>query len=68
VILDFAEGDRLQIAAALWEHRGETAQDLIDYHATVTGDGVMIQFGSFNHILLAGVMTTAGLADAIDLM
>jgi Ca2+-binding RTX toxin-like protein len=64
-VTDFGAGDMLQIDAGSWT--GTAAQFVAD-HAAVTGEGVLITLSEGSSILLAGLTTTDGLADELQLI
>jgi Ca2+-binding RTX toxin-like protein len=64
-IMDFSDGDMLQISDEMWSG---TAESLVADHAWVTDDGVMIDFGGGDRISLVGLGTLDGLADAITFL
>lgn len=65
-IVDFdVTDDTLQISADLAD--GASAAQIVSA-ASVTGDGVLIDFGNGDTILLQGLSTTAGLSGAIDIV
>ena len=64
-IMDFSDGDMLQISDEMWSG---TAESLVADHAWVTDDGVMIDLGGGDRISLVGIGTLDGLADAITFL
>ncbi|MEI6098460.1 MAG: calcium-binding protein [Alphaproteobacteria bacterium] len=64
-IMDFSDGDMLQISDEMWSG---TAESLIADHAWVTDDGVMIDLCGGERISLVGLTTLDGLADAITFL
>jgi hypothetical protein len=64
-IMDFSDGDMLQISDEMWSG---TAESLIADHAWVTDDGVMIDLFGGGRISLVGLTTLDGLADAITFL
>ncbi|MBL4919354.1 NosD domain-containing protein [Szabonella alba] len=66
-ILGFsAAEDRLDLSSALVEGLASGA-DVVAEYASVTGAGVIFDFGDGNSILLQGVTTLTGLEDRIDI-
>lgn len=66
VITDFEIGtDTLDLTSSLVS--GRSAQQVIDDLTTITVDGVLITIGAGQSILLAGLNTTAGLANDISI-
>jgi hypothetical protein len=67
-IRDFsaAEGDALHLATWLFGGTIPSAEQIVQQHAHLTPDGVVLDFGAANTlIILNGVTTMAGLADHI---
>ncbi len=61
VIEDFETGlDRLQLTQSLWGG-GLSAAQVVSSYASVTGDGVLFDFGGDQSILLSGLNSLAGL-------
>lgn len=69
-VTDFnrAQGDRLALDDAYWNGAALSKAQLVASHARVTADGVLFDFGTHGTILLAGVTTLNGLAQAIDII
>jgi serralysin len=69
-VTDFrqAEGDRMLLDDAYWNGAALSKAQLVASHARVTADGVLFDFGTHGTILLAGVTTLNGLAQAIDII
>ena len=64
-IADFGAGDTLRIDAGAWT--GSAAQFVAD-RASITCEGVLITLSEGSDILLAGLTTTDGLADGLQLI
>ncbi|MFZ1341601.1 MAG: CAP domain-containing protein [Paracoccaceae bacterium] len=69
-ITDFsvAEGDRLALDAGFWAGQTLTMAEVLGLFASVTGQGVLFDFGADGSVLLAGLGSTAGLDAALDLI
>ncbi|WP_395540149.1 CAP domain-containing protein [Neotabrizicola sp. sgz301269] len=70
LVTDFklADGDRLALDDGLWSNAALTKVEVVESYATVTGNGVLLDFGSSGTIFLAGVTTLNGLSNAIDII
>lgn len=67
VITDFAVGvDTLRLNSGLWDGTLTNAQ-VVTQFASVTGDGVVFEFGAGQSILLEGLTSTTGLDGDLDL-
>lgn len=68
-VTDFrlAERDRLAFDDGLWNGASLTRQQVVDRYAHVTAEGVRFDFGADGSVLLAGVTSLNGLANAIDI-
>jgi Ca2+-binding RTX toxin-like protein len=68
-ITDFsgAEGDRLHLRADLFGTQPSGAT-VVSRHASVTSQGVLLDFGGGDSILLQGLRSTTGLADWIEII
>ncbi|KUF08951.1 calcium-binding protein [Pseudoponticoccus marisrubri] len=67
VIVDFEPGvDMLQLSRDLWEGWRSPEQVVSDF-ARITSDGVLLEFGAGQSILLEGLTSTDGLADDLVL-
>lgn len=62
-----AQGDQLRIDDAIWGG-GLTAAQVVSQFAEVGADGVLLDFGGGQSVLLAGLTTTSGLADHIAII
>lgn len=69
LVTDFrlSDGDRLALDDGLWGNAALTKSEVIESHATVTANGVLLDFGASGTVLLAGVTTLNGLSNAIDI-
>lgn len=65
---DIASDDVLRLDDAIWGNLALTSDELVGEYATVQSNGVLLDFGGGNSILLLGLTTTAGLADQIDII
>jgi Ca2+-binding RTX toxin-like protein len=65
VVTDLSIGDRLYLNDDLWTGTLTQGQ-VVETHATVTGAGVVFDFGDGDRITLQSVASTAGLAGMID--
>jgi Ca2+-binding RTX toxin-like protein len=61
-----AEGDTLTLSSALWGGTTLTAAQMLASYATVTSNGVVLNFGAGDTITLEGLTSTIGLDSAID--
>lgn len=69
-IADFstAEGDRLVLDDALWGGKTLKPGAVVSQYAQVTDEGVLFDFGKSGSILLEDLTTTAGIANALELI
>jgi Ca2+-binding RTX toxin-like protein len=63
VVMDFSDGDILQIAGTLDGVSLESAADIADYAMDLNGQGTLIDFGQGDSILLKGVSADEVMAD-----
>ncbi|WP_284165999.1 CAP domain-containing protein [Frigidibacter sp. SD6-1] len=68
-VMDFsaAQGDRLQFDDALWGNVAMTASQVVSTFAHVVAGGVLFDFGQ-DELLLAGLTSTSGLQNYIDIV
>ena len=70
MVCDFklAEHDRLELDDAIWGGSAKTAAQVVNQFASVTAQGVLLDFGDGQSILLSGLTSTTGLAAEIVIL
>jgi Ca2+-binding RTX toxin-like protein len=63
----FSDGDRIQLSHLLWAQT-LTQQNVVNQYAHVVAGNVEFDFGGGNVLVLVGLNSTAGLANAIDIL